>query len=144
MLAFGEDNQKQVQSVVGESINDFYKIGMGDKSFTTEDCINLGKQHHEWLEYELSKNTDMETFVITHFSPTLDLGNPRFPVSEISAYFCNIYDELIDKYKPEIWAFGHTHANFDIKESATRVVSNQQGYGQECTGSYQPNFYFTI
>ena len=117
---------------------------MGDRRFTTDDCIQLGEQHYVWLENELAKPCDLFTMVITHFAPSLKVNNPNYPITDISAYFCSDYDRLIKQYQPTLWAFGHTHANFDIQMGVTRVVSNQKGYGCECTDSYQPQWVFTL
>ena len=140
MLSLGKEKQQQASKVVGQSINDFYKIGMGYKTFTTDDCIELGEQHYKWLEQTLATPTACEqTVVITHFAPSLNVANPNYPIDEMSAYFYASFDPLIEKYQPAIWAFGHTHANFDICMGLTRVISNQHGYGRECKGSYQTN-----
>ena len=141
MLALGKAEQQKVQEKVGKVINDFYLIGIDGRRFTPNDCIQLGKQHYQWLESQLSLPRDKKTktVVITHFSPSLKTSHPLFSIDEISAYFCASFDALIEKYQPEIWAFGHTHANFDIPMGKTRVVSNQQGYGHECKDSYEPN-----
>ncbi len=140
MLALGQEKQKQAKKIVEQSINDFYQIGMGGATFTPGDCIQLGNQHYDWLEKELSAaTTARSTVVITHFAPSLKVANPLFPLSEITAYFCASFDALMMKHQPAIWAFGHTHANFDIELDATRVVSNQHGYGRECQNSYDAN-----
>jgi len=140
MLSLGKDKQQQASRVVGQSINDFYQIGMGDRTFTTDDCIRLGEQQYKWLDKTLSTPTPCEhTVVITHFAPSLKVANPNYPVDEMSAYFCSSFDDLIETYQPDIWAFGHTHANFDLHMGPTRILSNQHGYGQECQSNYQPN-----
>ena len=140
MLSLGKDKQQQASRIVGKSINDFYQIGKGDRTFTTDDCIELGEQHYKWLEQTLSAQTPCEhTVVITHFAPSLNVANPKYPIDEMSAYFYSSFDGLIEKYQPDIWAFGHTHANFDLHMGSTRVLSNQHGYGEECQSDYQPN-----
>ena len=139
MLGLGRDRQEAVMGSAGSRINDFYIIGFDRKRFTAEDCVELGDYHKQWLEQELSNISDLPTVVITHFSPALDFGNPNYPVDNISAYFCSDYGDLIEKYQPVYWLFGHTHFNFDTTVGNCRVVSNQRGYGQECIDSYEPN-----
>jgi len=140
MLSLGKDKQQQASHVVGKFINDFYQIGMGDRTFTTDDCIELGEQHYKWLEQTLATPTSCEhTVVVTHFAPSLNVANPKYPIDEMSAYFCSSFDDLIKTYQPNIWAFGHTHANFDLHMGPTRILSNQHGYGKECQSDYQPN-----
>jgi len=145
MLSLGNEKQVQAKEVVGQSINDFYQIGYEGSIFTPDDCIELGKQQYEWLEAALlAETTCKQTVVITHFAPSLSVANPNYPIDEMSAYFYSSFDDLIEKYQPAIWAFGHTHFNFDICMVATRVTSNQHGYGRECQGSYQANRVITL
>ena len=140
MLTLGKEKQQSVQWTVERSINDFLQIGMGDRRFTTSDCIQLGQQHYDWLASELAKPCDKKTVVITHFAPSLKVTNQNYPIDEISAYFCSDFDALIEQYQPALWVFGHTHCNLDIQMGVTRVVSNQKGYGYECENSYQPQW----
>lgn len=75
--------------------------------------------------------------------PGFDFAKDNFPVSELSAYFCNDYSGLINRYQPELWLYGHTHFNMDTKVEKTRVITNQHVYGQECP-DYQPNLIIEI
>ena len=145
MLSLGIEKQLEAKYLVGYSINDFRLIGYEDRLFNVDDCIELGEQQYEWLNAELSKETDCKlTVVITHFSPSLKLRNTQFPIDEMSAYFHASFDDLIEQYQPDIWMFGHTHANFDIHMGKTRVISNQKGYGRECINSYQPDWVISL
>ena len=145
MLSLGIEKQLEGKYLVGYSINDFRLIGYEDRIFTVDDCIELGEQQYEWLKTELSKESSCKyTVVITHFSPSLELRNTQFPIDEMSAYFHASFDDLIEEYQPDIWMFGHTHANFDILMGKTRVMSNQKGYGRECINSYQPEWVITL
>jgi len=145
MLCFGKDRRNKVKKVVKESVNDFIEIDYKDGKFTPEDCVKLGEEHFNWLDEELSKPTKCnKTVVVTHFAPSLKVANPKFPVDEISAYFNSGFDSLIEKHQPDLWAFGHNHANFDINIGETRVISNQRGYGKECADTYLSNFMIEV
>lgn len=139
MLTLGKDKQSEVMATAGYSINDFNRISVGYRAFTPSDCVAMGESHYTWLESELSATCDLKTFVITHFSPSLEVRNTRYPVDNLTAYFCSSYDELINQYSPVAWAFGHTHFNHDTYIGSTRVVSNQKGYGKECIETYDSN-----
>lgn len=117
-------------------INDFKKIGFDGRNFSAQDCVNLGKSHYQWLEEELQKQSNQKTFVITHFAPSYEVANPKYPITALALYFYSGYEALIEEFQPTVWAFGHTHGNFDIKSGKTRIVSNQKGYGVECADSY--------
>ncbi|MDF1690692.1 MAG: serine/threonine protein phosphatase, partial [Cycloclasticus sp.] len=52
-----------------------------------------------------------------------------YKMSEISAAFTSNFDDLVTQ--PDLWVYGHTHSNLDIKVGNCRLVSNQQGYPNE-------------
>ncbi len=145
MLGLGADKQQESKLIVEQSINDFRLIGYDGNIFKGDDCIELGDEHYRWLESILKQdNHSSKTVVITHFAPSILVRNPKYPIDAITAYFLSCYDELIFKYSPEIWMYGHTHANFDTKIGKTRVISNQKGYGRECYESYKPDWIIEI
>ena len=145
MLSLGKEKRLEAKKSVSYSINDFHIIGYRGRKFTVDDCIELGEQQYAWLKNELKKTTSCQsTIAITHFAPSLSVRNTRFPHDEMSAYFYASFDDLIEEFEPDMWMFGHTHANFDIQMGKTRVMSNQKGYGRECNGSYQPDWIINI
>jgi Icc-related predicted phosphoesterase len=128
--------------LAAECINDFRLIGMrNNKRFTVADCIELGNQQRAWLDSELQNDFSGKTVVVTHFPPSVSLFNPRYPVAGnlLTGYFLGANQDLIDRYQPDVWVFGHTHANHDTLSGKTRLLSNQKGYGQECQSSYDPH-----
>jgi hypothetical protein len=47
--------------------------------------------------------------------------------------------DVIEKYQPNLWVYGHTHECDDQMLALTRIISNQRGYpnfrmGFECEG----------
>ena len=145
MLSLSKDREIEDKYSISYAINDFRLIGYQDRIFTVDDCIELGEQQYAWLKSELQKPTSCQsTVVITHFAPSLSVRNLTFPLNEICAYFHASFDDLIEKYQPDMWMFGHTHANFDTQIGKTRLMSNQKGYGRECINSYQPNLLITL
>jgi predicted phosphodiesterase len=135
------ESEREVSKLESQHrINDFRVIGTGDnKIFTVDDCISFGKKHRAWLERELDKDFDGKTVVITHFPPSIALSHPLYPVegNPLTGYFVCNNQALIDRYQPDVWIFGHTHANYDTHSDKTRLVSNQKGYGRECQDSYE-------
>lgn len=145
MASLRNDREIEDKYSISYAINDFRLIGYQDRIFTVDDCIELGEQQYAWLKDELKKPTACQsTVVITHFAPSLSVRNTMFPLDEICAYFHASFDDLIEEFAPDIWMFGHTHANFDIQMGKTRVMSNQKGYGRECIGSYKPDWVITL
>lgn len=144
MLYFGKDRVNDIANLVGNCVNDFHVIRYQDQIFTPRNATAIGKKHRKFLESKLSEKSDLPTVVVTHFSPTVEYGNARFRISELSAYFSNTYEDIIQKNQPDFWCFGHTHYNVDTFSGKTRIISNQKGYGRECEGDYDPNFIFEI
>lgn len=141
MLSLGKQKQDEAIRVVDHAIQDFRRIGYAGRMFTAQDCVDVAEEQYAWLKAELSKQTVCQTtVVVTHFSPSLQLRNMKFPLDLFSAYFHETFDELIKTYQPDLWMFGHTHANYDIHIGKTRVMSNQKGYGKECMPSYRPDW----
>lgn len=144
MLHFGPEKLEEVKRLAGDCINDFLQIKYYGRTFEPDDCYQLGRRDHAFLKKALEEKSELPTVVVTHFSPTMETRNMKFPVNEIAAYFSNDYDDLIEKHQPAFWCFGHTHYNVDLLVGKTRIISNQKGYGRECIDSYNPNFIFEV
>ena len=128
---------------VERHINDFGLIGLNGRAFYAEHCIQIGGEHRSWLEDQLAQETELPTVVVTHFAPTLKFRNQKFSIDDLTAYFCNDYEDLIKHYKPEYWFYGHTHFNMNTLFENTYVMSNQRGYGEECL-DYRPDWLIDI
>ena len=89
----------------------------------------------EWFEADLSG----ARVVISHHAPVVN-PKTKYGNSPIMPAF-NSLDmvELIEKYQPSLWVYGHTHECDDQRVGKTRIISNQHGYpddsgGYECAG----------
>jgi predicted phosphodiesterase len=138
-LGNGRARQAAARLQAQRSIEDFRVIGYQKRVFTADDCQALSEQHQAWLARELATAFSGKTVIVTHFAPSMSLANRRFDPSDITPYFNLDLDHLIHQYAPDLWCYGHTHDNFDLEIGATRVVSNQRGYGNECVRSYNAN-----
>lgn len=80
-----------------------------------------------------------EHVVISHHAPVI---NPKtnYGSSPIMPAFNSLdMADMIKKYQPSLWVYGHTHECDNQKLGRTRIVSNQLGYpdgsgGHECEG----------
>jgi Icc-related predicted phosphoesterase len=122
-------------NIIRRSIADFSLI----RDMSLDKMRQLAKEAYEFLEQNITK----DSVVITHFSPLLCLGNQRFPITDITAYFQNEYPELF-YLEPKAWIYGHTHGNVAKQIYNTPVYTNQHGYKRECAGVYNPNFIVEI
>ena len=88
----------------------------------------------EWLDEELSKHFDGKTIVVTHHAPLVHAGyfttkeRPEPHKAELQPAFSSDLRWLIEKHPIDLWAFGHTHLDFDEVHAGTRVFSQQRCY----------------
>jgi len=89
-----------------------------------------------WLE----KNHNKKRVVISHHAPVLNL-NSKYGNSQLQPAF-NSLDmvEIIEKYQPDLWVYGHTHECDDQMLGTTRIISNQLGYRNNYGGFECANF----
>lgn len=130
-LAFGEETQDLFMRIAEQNINDFRMISQNKKRITAAVMLEWHNEARNFLETELQKPFDGKTVVITHFPPSHSLCHERFKNSELSPYFNAACDDLIAKYKPTAWFYGHTHAAVEIELYGVPLYCNQGGYPGE-------------
>ncbi len=122
------------------SMNDFRLIVTGeDKPLNPADTVALHKSFLEKLISWFEKPLKGPRVVISHHAPVIS-PHTKYGDSELQPAF-NSLDmiEIIKKYRPELWVYGHTHECDDQTLGKTRMISNQLGYpdrlgGYECEG----------
>lgn len=100
--------------------------------FTVGRCRDANRAAREYLEIVLEQerelNPDNKVVVISHFPPTLRVQEERFKGNSLTSYFYNDCDDIIHRFQPDVWIYGHTHANIEQLMGKTRIVANQFGY----------------
>lgn len=95
-----------------------------------------------WLRHNMP---DMKLCVVTHHYPHNRSIHPHFAGSQLNPCFGNRWEWMFERYRPELWIHGHTHAPFNYTvgandghphlrgddERRSRVVCNPQGYPME-------------
>jgi hypothetical protein len=125
---------------VGRLLNDFSYI----QNWKMEDHNGAYKRDQEWLNTQVQSITTTESdrviAIFTHHSPTLAKrasnpkheGTPVHPafVTDMSKEPCWTARAVV------LWASGHTHFNFDFRDSRTgkRIFANQRGYFGDVPG----------
>jgi len=130
-LAFGEETQDIFMRIAEQNINDFRVISHNKKRITAAVMLEWHNEARSFLETELQKPFDGKTVVVTHFPPSYLLCHERFKNSEISPYFNAACDDLIAKYQPAAWFYGHTHAAVEVELYGVPLYCNQGGYPDE-------------
>jgi hypothetical protein len=66
--------------------------------------------------------------VVTHHAPHPNCEHATYKGGDLSPAYCSDLGWLIDRYQPDLWISGHTHASHDFEIRRTRLLSNQRGY----------------
>jgi len=131
---------KNAMNIIRHQMNDFRLIRNADGSvFQPEDATALHQTFKDkllaWFEQDLAG----PRVVISHHAPVIN-PHTQYGNSPLMPGF-NSLDmvEVIEKYQPDLWLYGHTHECDDQTVGKTRIVSNQLGYpdrrgGYECAG----------
>jgi len=135
---FDRSNQNAMRNALG-TMNDFRQILSASGQFLLpQDTIKMHLDFKEKLITWLEKNHDKKRVVISHHAPVKN-PNTKYGNSILQPAF-NSLDmvDIIEKYQPDFWVYGHTHECDDQRIGKTRIVSNQLGYpanyGFECNG----------
>ncbi len=125
----------QAMEIAEHQINDFRLIKNPDFSpFKPVDTLELHDRYVinllKWFESDLVG----PRVVISHHAPVI---NPctQFTDSPLTPAF-NSLDmlDIIEKYQPALWVYGHTHECDDQMINDTRIISNQLGYPNNLGG----------
>jgi predicted phosphodiesterase len=136
---FDGSNQNAMRNA-WSAMNDFRQILSASGQFLLpSDTVKMHDIFKEKLIAWLEKNHDKKRVVISHHAPVTN-PNTKHGNSNLQPAF-NSLDmvEIIEKYQPDLWVYGHTHECDDQMIGKTRIVSNQLGYpnnydGFECEG----------
>jgi predicted phosphodiesterase len=126
----------QPYSYIERHVNDFQLIKVGDRRWRIEDAQAAFEQHRAFIESQLQIPWEGNRVVITHFLPTRQAIAKKYENSNLNGYFASDLDDLIAKYKPTIWLFGHTHdpQQFVHSSGETVMLANPWGYPRENPG----------
>jgi len=136
---FSNGNPMAMQAA-DQSMNDFRLIMTAENQpITPADTVKLHKNYVEKLISWFEKPLEGKRVVISHHAPVIN-PSTKYGGSNLQPAF-NSLDmiEVIEKYQPAFWVYGHTHECDDQAIGKTRIISNQLGYpdrmgGYECEG----------
>ena len=112
-------------------MEDFTSIRNGGRRYTPEDSVELHEASKAWLVAELEKIFEGPTVVVTHHLPASTSVAKRYANDSLNPAFASSLEDVIEKYRPELWIHGHTHVSCDYELFDTRVVCNPGGYPGE-------------
>lgn len=104
-------------------------IGDPERELQPEDTVAVHERQKSWLISELAKPWPGKTVVITHHAPSAAVSGAMSPLSPC---FTSDLDDLIDRYRPDAWIFGHTHRPAELRMPGGTLLRNVSvGYEQE-------------
>lgn len=104
-------------------------IGAPEREIEPEDTIAVHERQKFWLISELAKPWPGKTVVITHHAPSASVAGA---VSPLSPCFASDLDDLIARYRPDAWIFGHTHRPAELRMPGGTLLRNVSlGYENE-------------
>lgn len=112
-----------------QKMNDFHLIKKSStRKLIPEDTVKMHNEFKEELIVWLEENKNKKRVVISHHAPCLN-PNSNFKQSKLQAAY-NSLDmvDIIEKYQPDLWVYGHTHEADDQMIGETRIISNPFGY----------------
>lgn len=104
-------------------------IGDPERELEPEDTVAVHERQKTWLISELAKPWPGKTVVITHHAPSAVVAGAMSPLSPC---FASDLDDLIERYRPDAWLFGHTHRPAEMRMPGGTLLRNVSvGYEQE-------------
>lgn len=109
-------------------MNDYKYIKVaknGYRKATPSLTAEIHRNHRAWLEARLADEFDGDTTVITHHAPH------RKALSAEPSYgpcYASDLEDMILKYQPKRWLFGHTHHPVEFNVGATELRNVSVGY----------------
>lgn len=137
---FANENPLAIQTAA-QGMNDFRLIFKDkNKPITPLHTVELHKVYVEKLTSWFEKPLEGKRVVISHHAPVIN-PDTKYGSSNLQPAF-NSLDmiEIIEKYQPELWIYGHTHECDDQTIGKTRIISNQLGYPNGLGGFEALNF----
>ncbi len=112
-------------------IEDFASIQNGGRRFTPECSVELHEASKAWLVGEFKNESRGPTVVVTHHLPASASIAKRYANDSLNPAFASRLEDVIEKYRPELWVHGHTHVPCDYELFDTRIICNPGGYPGE-------------
>ncbi len=108
---------------------DVIMVGDPERQLRPEDTVAAHEQQLSWLISELAAPWDGGTAVVTHHAPSPAVAGALTPLSPC---FASDLEADIERYRPDVWLFGHTHRPADVRLPGGTLLRNVSiGYEEE-------------
>ena len=98
------------------------------EGFTPDTMADAFWSDFFFLERELSRPSELETVVMTHYLPSSQSVSSRFQGSKSNAIFVTDLSPMIESNDIRLWIHGHTHDSCRYELGGTEVICNPRGY----------------
>lgn len=114
---------------IERSISDFQVIKFKKHFFSASNFNQLHSDSLNFIQEELSKNTDGKIVAVTHHVPTYLNFPTQYKGSILNEAFVVELFPLIESSTINFWIYGHHHSNTpDFSVGNTVLLTNQMGY----------------
>lgn len=135
MRLFEGDGEEAVEASIWNAVmmpdygHGAIMIGEYEMPVTPRDTIAVHLRQRAWLSAELAEPWAGKTVVITHHAPSAEVAGA---VTPLSPCFASNLDDMIDRFRPDAWIFGHTHRPAETRMRGGTLLRNVSfGYEYE-------------
>jgi predicted phosphohydrolase len=119
----------QNELYIKSHVSDFSVIAIDGEDFRPKHFNQLHLEAKVFLLKELQTRQNEKNIVITHHVPTLYDYPEEYKQGLLNEAFAVEMCDVIEKYQPEAWIYGHSHINTpEFNVGKTRMLTNQLGY----------------
>jgi Icc-related predicted phosphoesterase len=120
---------KASQEIAGVQMNDYRYIrsaGAGYRRVRPFETALIHQDHLAWLEDCLSRPHAGRTVIVTHHCPHPGLISQT--PGDLDPVYGSDLTDMILRYQPEAWLFGHTHLQAEVRLGRTLIRNLSLGY----------------
>ena len=112
-----------------QSMNDYHLVSNEGNKLQPETTIEAHEAAKAYISGKLEFTRHDRVVVVTHHMPSPQCVHQRYVESDLmnGAYRSDLED-IIYKYKPNVWISGHSHHSHELLIDNTRLLANPRGY----------------
>lgn len=125
MRLFEEFGEIRVEESIWNAVMmpDYGAIEIGEFGLpiTPQDTVDVHTRQRAWLVSQLAEPWDGKTVIVTHHAPSAAVAGT---VTPLSPCFASNIDDIIERYRPDAWIFGHTHRPAELRMPGGTLLRN--------------------
>jgi Icc-related predicted phosphoesterase len=126
------DREYQAQAWAARHMPDYGSITRpGGDLIWPRDGSDQHDLHRAAIEAVLQQPHAGPTVVVTHHAPSIQSLKPGDRTHEFAGAYASDLEDVMTRYRPQLWVHGHIHHASDYRVGATRIICNPRGYQAE-------------